>query len=136
MVASFDMLAWMPGAPEMLVIAAVALLFFGRRLPDVARSMGKSIVEFKKGLKDVKDDIDTAATLDDDRKALPADDQANENKSSTGGGVHSAEGCSSPAQHVRKMPTTTPWISTALGSTTIGSKSGFAGWSLILPFSR
>ncbi len=83
MVASFDMLAWMPGAPEMLVIAAVALLFFGRRLPDVARSMGKSIVEFKKGLKDVKDDIDTAATLDDDRKALPADDQANENKSST-----------------------------------------------------
>ena len=83
MVASFDMLAWMPGAPEMLVIAAVALLFFGRRLPDVARSMGKSIVEFKKGLKDVKDDIDTASTPDDDRKTLPANDQADENKSST-----------------------------------------------------
>ncbi|MCZ6653050.1 MAG: twin-arginine translocase TatA/TatE family subunit [Planctomycetota bacterium] len=85
MVASFDMLAWMPGAPEMLVIAAVALLFFGRRLPDVARSMGKSIVEFKKGLKDVKDDIDTASTPDDNRKALPANDESNEDKSSTRG---------------------------------------------------
>ena len=83
MLASFDMLAWMPGAPEMLVIAAVALLFFGRRLPDVARSMGKSIVEFKKGLKDVKDDIDTAGIADDDRKALPANDESNEDKSST-----------------------------------------------------
>ena len=83
MLASFDMLAWMPGVPEMLVIAAVALLFFGRRLPDVARSMGKSIVEFKKGLKDVRDDIDTTATPDDDRKALPANEQTNENKSST-----------------------------------------------------
>ena len=80
MLASFDMLGWMPGAPEMLVIAAIALLFFGRRLPDVARSMGKSIVEFKKGLKDVKDDIDTA---DDDRKALPSNDESNEDKSST-----------------------------------------------------
>ncbi len=83
MLASFDMLAWMPGATELLIIGAVALLIFGRRLPDVARSMGKSIVEFKKGLKDVKDDIDTAATPDDDRKALPANHQANENKSST-----------------------------------------------------
>ena len=81
MLASFNMLAWMPGAPEMLVIAAVALLFFGRRLPDVARSMGKSIVEFKKGLKDVKDDIDTASTRDDDQKALPANDDADNDKS-------------------------------------------------------
>ena len=83
MFASFHTLAWVPGPLELSVIAVVALLFFGRRLPDVARSMGKSIVEFKKGLKDVKDDIDTASTPDDDRKALPANDQANEDKSST-----------------------------------------------------
>ncbi len=83
MLASFDMLAWVPGPLELSVIAIVALLFFGRRLPEVAKSMGKSIVEFKKGLKDVKDDIDTASTSDDDRKALPANDQTNENKSDT-----------------------------------------------------
>ncbi|MCH8853219.1 MAG: twin-arginine translocase TatA/TatE family subunit [Planctomycetes bacterium] len=83
MLASFDILAWVPGPLELCVIASLALLFFGRRLPEVAKSMGKSIVEFKKGLKDVKDDIDTASPPDDDRKALPANEQTNENKSST-----------------------------------------------------
>ncbi len=58
----FSILAWLPGPPEMIVIGVVALVIFGRRLPDVARSMGRSIVEFKKGLKDVHDEIDQTAT--------------------------------------------------------------------------
>ncbi|MGD2108828.1 MAG: twin-arginine translocase TatA/TatE family subunit [Phycisphaerae bacterium] len=55
---------WMPGGFEWIVIGIVALLIFGRRLPDVARSVGKSIVEFKKGIRDVKDDIDVQSRLD------------------------------------------------------------------------
>ena len=54
----------MPGGPELIVILVFALLIFGRRLPDVARSLGKSIVEFKKGIKDVRDDIDTQTRLE------------------------------------------------------------------------
>ncbi len=54
----------LPGGAEWIVIGLIALLIFGRRLPDVARSVGKSIVEFKKGLKDVKDDVDEQARLD------------------------------------------------------------------------
>jgi sec-independent protein translocase protein TatA len=46
------------GWPEILIIGIVALLIFGRRLPDVARNLGKGIVEFKKGLKGIEDSID------------------------------------------------------------------------------
>lgn len=56
----------LPGGWEWIVIAVIALLLFGKRLPDVARGMGKSIVEFKKGIKgmtdemhSVRDDIDS-----------------------------------------------------------------------------
>lgn len=45
-------LAWAPGPWELAIIAFIALLLFGSRLPSVARSLGKGITEFKKGLKD------------------------------------------------------------------------------------
>jgi sec-independent protein translocase protein TatA len=54
-------LAWMPGHWEWLVILIVALLIFGRRLPEIARSMGKSLTEFKKGINEAKDSTDELA---------------------------------------------------------------------------
>lgn len=64
-------LMWMPGPWEMAIILVVALLIFGRRLPEVGRSLGKSIVEFKKGIKGVEDELDAAA----DPKATVGKDQ-------------------------------------------------------------
>jgi len=57
-------LAYMPGPTELIVILVVALLLFGKRLPSVGRSLGRGIVEFKNGLKGVKDDVEDAGSDD------------------------------------------------------------------------
>jgi sec-independent protein translocase protein TatA len=48
------------GPMEMAIVGVIAVLLFGKRLPEVGRSLGKSIVEFKKGLNDIKSEVDGA----------------------------------------------------------------------------
>lgn len=50
----------MPGWGEALILVGIVVLIFGaRRLPDLGKSLGKSIVEFKKGLSGQGDEEDT-----------------------------------------------------------------------------
>jgi sec-independent protein translocase protein TatA len=50
------------GAQEMIVLLVIGVLLFGRKLPEVGRYLGKGIVEFKKGMKGLEDEIDTSAS--------------------------------------------------------------------------
>lgn len=55
----------LPGGMEWIIILVIGLLLFGSRLPTVGRNIGKSITEFKKGMKEASDEVnqdpDTAA---------------------------------------------------------------------------
>jgi sec-independent protein translocase protein TatA len=77
---TYNILAWTPGTVEWIAIVVVALLLFGKRLPDVARGLGKSLTEFKKGLSEAQQTKDDVAN--EVRKAK--DDIVNETKNASG----------------------------------------------------
>ncbi|MBI2827057.1 MAG: twin-arginine translocase TatA/TatE family subunit [Planctomycetia bacterium] len=62
---------------ELIIVGAVAVLLFGSRLPSVARSLGKSMTEFKKGLHGIEDDVNMSSTSSRPSRVnyAPADDR-------------------------------------------------------------
>jgi sec-independent protein translocase protein TatA len=66
----------MPGGIEWIIILIVALLIFGKRLPEVMKSIGKGIVEFKKGVSGVEDEVESAVNKKQDE--LESDDKKND----------------------------------------------------------
>ncbi|HEX4144284.1 MAG TPA: twin-arginine translocase TatA/TatE family subunit [Pirellulales bacterium] len=50
------------GPMEMLIVGVIAVLLFGNRLPEVGRSLGKGLIEFKKGLRDIQSEVNLADT--------------------------------------------------------------------------
>ena len=63
------------GAQEMIILLIIGVLLFGRKLPEVGRYLGKGIVEFKKGIKGLEDELDTTATTSAPRQEAPALEQ-------------------------------------------------------------
>ena len=45
------------GPTEMLIVGIIAVILFGNRLPSVARSLGKSMTEFKKGMREFENEM-------------------------------------------------------------------------------
>lgn len=62
------------GFPELLLIFVVALIVFGpRRLPDIGRSLGKALGEFKKATDELKNTIEREVRVDELRNIKPID---------------------------------------------------------------
>ena len=58
------------GMPELLIILTIALIIFGpRKLPELGRSLGKSLSEFKRASNELKNTLDEEIRLEDQRSA-------------------------------------------------------------------
>ena len=68
------------GMPEMILILAVALIVIGpKKLPDLAKSLGRAFGEFKKATSDLKDSLDIDTGFSDVTKTF--DDATDDMKS-------------------------------------------------------
>jgi len=75
-------LALMPGGAEIwIILAVIVLLFGGRKLPELARSMGSSITQFKKGLKD--SDAEDPSRLEEGKSSDSAGKESSSKDSSS-----------------------------------------------------
>ena len=75
------MMAFIPGLPggsEWIIILIIALLIFGKRLPEVMRSMGQSIKQFKKGMEETDVSLDSQEGEEETESALSAPDENQE----------------------------------------------------------
>lgn len=73
------------GWQELLILAIIGVLIFGKRLPSIGRSVGQSIVEFKKGLAGVDEEVD--ATVQKQLKQEAAVTAAEAETHATAGGA-------------------------------------------------
>ncbi len=48
------------GPPELLIILVIAVLLYGKRLPEVARSLGKTMMEFKRGISGLQEELQSS----------------------------------------------------------------------------
>ncbi len=60
------------GGPEMLLLLVIGVLLFGKRLPELGRSLGKTVIEVKKGLKGIEDEVSEPSAVKAPTRVTPS----------------------------------------------------------------
>jgi sec-independent protein translocase protein TatA len=72
------------GMPELIIIFVIALIIFGpRKLPELGRSLGKSLAEFKKASNELKSTLEEEIRLEEQRSTLEASNAASAAQAAT-----------------------------------------------------
>ena len=67
------------GMPELVIIFVIALIIFGpRKLPELGKSLGKSINEFKRASNELRNSLEKEVRLEEQRDTLKAKNSASE----------------------------------------------------------
>ena len=73
----------MPSMPELLIVLAIVVLLFGaKKIPDLAKGMGKGIKDFKKAIKEDEEEPKEIAKNDTDATEAKIEEQTTEAKKS------------------------------------------------------
>src|SRR5687767_8422868 len=85
------------GVPELIIIFTIALIIFGpRKLPELGKSLGKSLAEFKRASNELKNTLDEEIRLEERRTATLEEERRN------------AERQAAPVSHVSDVPADIP----------------------------
>ena len=75
------------GMPELIIIFVIALVIFGpRKLPELGRSLGKSLAEFKKASNELRNTLEEEIRIEEQKEAA-SKSTANTSSSTTSGNV-------------------------------------------------